>query len=100
SMGRHCIAGDGRLVREIKIHRRQILRTTEHNDGEEMPKMKKFVSTLGLGLLLGCFGACGSDSGTPHSDGGGPDGGKSGGDGSGSSEVGHSALDVGNQSET
>jgi hypothetical protein len=65
-----------------------------------MPKMKKFVSTLGLGLLLGCFGACGSDSGTPHSDGGGPDGGKSGGDGSGSSEVGHSALDVGNQSET
>jgi len=62
--------------------------------------MKKFVSSLGLGLLLGCFGACGSDSGTPHPDGGGPDGGKSGGDGSGSSEVGHSALDVGNQSET
>ena len=35
--------------------------------------MRKFVSILGLGLLLGCFGACGSDSGTPSPDGGGPE---------------------------
>jgi hypothetical protein len=63
-----------------------------------MPKMKKFVSTLGLGLLLGCLGACGSDSGWPHPDGGGPDGGKSGGDGGGSSEAGHSSLDAGDKS--
>jgi hypothetical protein len=61
--------------------------------------MRKFVSILGLGLLLGCFGACGSDSGTPSPDGGGPDGGKAGVDGGGSSEAGHPALDGGNKSE-
>jgi hypothetical protein len=66
--------------------------------------MKKFVSTLGLGLLLGCFGACGSDSGTPHPDGGGPDGGGSDGgksqlDGGGLSEAGHASNDGGNKNE-
>ena len=61
--------------------------------------MKKFVATLGLGLLLGCFGACGSDSGTPRIDGGGPDGGKAGSDGGGSSEAGHATYDGGNKSE-
>ena len=62
--------------------------------------MKKFVSTLGLGLLLGCFGACGDDLGAPKPpDGGGTDGGVSGKDGGGSSEAGHAIVDSGNTSE-
>jgi len=38
-------------------------------------KMKKFVSTVGLSLLLGCLGGCGDDLGTPTPDGGKADGG-------------------------
>ena len=66
---------------------------------KEMAKMKKFVSTLGLGLLLGCFAACGGDLGAPPPPDAGPDGGKSA-DGGGSSAAGHPALDGGNKSET
>jgi hypothetical protein len=68
------------------------------NHRKEKTKMKKFVSTLGLGLLLGCFGACGDDLGAPKPDGGGPDGAGSGGDGGGSSEAGRSIYDSGNTS--
>ena len=62
--------------------------------------MRKFVTVLGLGLALGCFGACGDDLGTPKPDGGGPDGGKPQLDGgAGASEAGPVALDGGNKSE-
>jgi hypothetical protein len=76
------------------------MRITDHDNRKEERKMKKFVATLGLGLLLlGGFGACGNDSGTPIPDAAGPDGGKAGGDGGGSSEAGHSTYDGGDKSE-